>query len=230
MRPERAAATMLCSLLAGVSTTAGCVAEAPVALLDSRVEEIIELPPPDLDGDVPLEEALAERRSQRDYAPDALPLETIGQLLWAAQGVTNDAGYRTAPSAGARYPLELYVVTATDVFHYLPDGHRVERRPDTTTLGRLGDAAFDQQFVASAPVVIVVAGVQMRTEAEYGDLAAGFVEREVGHATQNLLLQATALDLAAVPVGGVDPGRVARLIAVPPGHEVYYLVPVGRPG
>jgi len=72
--------------------------------------------------------------------------------------------------------------------------------------------------------------VPARTEAEYGDLAAGFVEREVGHATQNLLLQATALDLAAVPVGGVDPGRVARLIALPPGHEVYYLVPVGRPG
>jgi len=225
MRAERIVATLLCSLV----VTTGCVAQAPEAVLDSRVEETIELPPPDVDGDVALEEALAERRSQRDYAPDPLPLETIGQLLWAAQGITNDAGYRTAPSAGARYPLELYAVTATDVFHYLPDGHRVERRPDTTTLGRLGDAAFDQQFVASAPVVLVVVGVPARTEAEYGGLAGGFVEREVGHATQNVLLQATALDLAAVPVGGFDPAQVARLLALPPGHEVYYLVPIGEP-
>ena len=225
MRAERIVATLLCSLV----VTTGCVAQAPEAVLDSRVEETIELPPPDVDGDVALEEALAERRSQRDYAPDPLPLETIGQLLWAAQGITNDAGYRTAPSAGARYPLELYAVTATDVFHYLPDGHRVQRRPDTTTLGRLGDAAFDQQFVASAPVVLVVVGVPARTEAEYGGLAGGFVEREVGHATQNVLLQATALDLAAVPVGGFDPAQVARLLALPPGHEVYYLVPIGEP-
>lgn len=229
MRAERAAATLLCALLVGASTVAGCVDEAPDGLLGNRFEEIIELPPPDLDGDTTLEQALQERRSQRDYAPAPLSIAMIGQLLWAGQGVTSGAGYRTAPSAGAHYPLELYAVTATDVFHYLPDGHRVERRSDTTTLDRLGDAAFGQEYVATAPVVLVVVGVPARTEAEYGSLGAGFVEREAGHATQNVLLQATALDLAAVPVGGVDPDRVTRLLALPPDHEVYYLVPVGRP-
>lgn len=229
MRPDRFVVTLLCSVLFGVPATVGCVAQAPDGVLDTRFEEIIELPPPQRSGGTSLEEALTERRSGREFAPGPLPIETIGQLLWAGQGVTDDRGYRTAPSAGARYPLELYAVTATDVAHYLPDGHRVERRPDTTTLRELGDAAFDQQYVASAPLVVVVVGVPARTAAEYGNLAADFVEREVGHATQNVLLQATVLDLAAVPVGGFDPDRVARLLALGPGHEVHYLVPVGRP-
>jgi len=229
MRAERSIAPVLCALLLGPLLTSGCVTEAPDAVLESRFVEIVELPPPSSAGDVSLEEALAERRSQRDFSSTRIPLSSIGQLLWAAQGRSGDDGYRTAPSAGARYPLEVYAVTATDVFHYLPDGHRVERRSDGSALGRLGDAAFGQQFVSSAPVVFVVAGVQARTEVEYGDLAPGFVEREVGHANQNMLLQATDLGLPAGQVGGLDPDEVARILALPPGHDVYYLVPVGRP-
>jgi SagB-type dehydrogenase family enzyme len=112
--------------------------------------------------------------------------------------------------------------------HYLPEGHRVEQRPDGTTLASLGDTAFGQDFVGSAPAVLVVAGVDARTEAEYGALGPDFVEREAGHATQNMLLQATALGLAATPVGGFDPAAVAELLALPPGEQVRYLVPVGE--
>ena len=206
----------------------GCVAEAPDAVLErsERFDSVIELPPPDLDGELSLERVLAERRSDREFADTELPLETVAQLLWAGQGVTNEVGYRTAPSAGARYPLELYALTENSLMRYLPDGHRAERA-DSTALGELPDAAFGQEFVGSAPVVLIVVGVVARTEAEYGALAERLVDREAGHAVQNVLLQATALGLAATPVGGFDPDTVARLLALPPGHEVLYLVPVG---
>ncbi len=227
MKTERAATLTWAPLV--VAALAGCVASAPDTVVERSAVEIVELPTPSTDGDVSLEEALVERRSERVFSAASLAPATVGQLLWAAQGESGADGYRTAPSAGARYPLELYAVTATDVLHYLPDGHRVERRRDPTALGQLGDAAFGQQFVTSAPVVFVVAGVPARTEVEYGGLAVGLVEREAGHATQNLLLQATALGLSAVPVGGLDPGAVSGILALPPGYEVFYLVPVGQP-
>jgi SagB-type dehydrogenase family enzyme len=205
----------------------GCVADAPesVSGRTQRFDDVTELPAPNATGEMSLEQALAERRSMREFGPGELTAATIGQLFWAGQGITDDRGYRTAPSAGGLYPLELYAITTTGVSHYLPDGHRVEYRPDTTTHGALADVVFGQEYVGAAPVI----GVAARTEAKYGALAAGFVEREAGHATQNMLLQATALGLAAVPVGGFDPAAVARLLVLPSGHEVLYLIPVGEP-
>ena len=225
---DRGVARLGFAVVAGILLL-GCVAEAPESVTSQteRFDAVVELPAPELDGTMTLEEVLQERRSQREFAPAELPLATIGQLFWAGQGITDDRGYRTAPSAGALYPLELYAVTVTDVLHYVPEGHRVERRSDTGTLARLGDVAYGQDYLGTAPVVLIVAGVDGRTEAEYGALGSDFVEREAGHAAQNILLQATALGLAAVPIGGFDPVAVARLLALPPGHEAIYLVPVG---
>ena len=217
-------------IVAALST--GCVSEAPGEILEQtqRDTSVVELPTPERNGPLSLEQVLDERRSVRDYSTTPLTLDEIGQLLWAGQGITDDgAGYRTTPSAGARYPLELYAITATDLMHYLPAGHRVEQRADTTTLAALPDTAFGQEFVGSAPLVVVVAADPARTEQEYGAMAGDLVNREAGHAAQNLLLQATALGLAAVPVGGFDPAAVARLLALPPGETVLYLIPVGRP-
>jgi len=208
-----------------------CASEAPNRVLEQahRYDETIDLPSPDPSGSVPLEQVLQQRRSQREYAPDRPPLAMIGQLLWSAQGITDGAGRRTAPSAGARYPLEIYAVTNSAFMHYLPDGHRVEQRGDEETLEALAATAFGQGFVSDAPVVLMIAGVRARTEVEYGAVAGDLVNRESGHAAQNVLLQATALGLAAVPVGGFDPAAVSRLTALPPGHEVLYLIPVGFP-
>ena len=210
---------------------AGSASEAPSEILQQseRYPTVIELPAPDLNGTLSLERALDERRSVREYATTPLTLDEIGQLLWAGQGITDDDGYRTAPSAGARYPLELYTVTAAELMHYMPVGHRVEQRMDTTTLEELPDVAFDQEFVGSAPLVVVIAADPARTEQEYGAMAGDLVHREAGHAAQNILLQATALGLAAVPVGGFDPAAVARLLALPPGQAVLYLIPIGEP-
>ncbi len=210
---------------------AGCASEAPSEILQQtqRYPTVVELPAPDLNGPLSLEQVLLERRSVREYATALLTLDEIGQLLWAGQGITDDEGHRTAPSAGARYPLELYAVTAADLMHYMPVGHRVEQRADTTTLEALSDAAFDQEFVGSAPLVLVVTADPARTEQEYGAMAGDLVNREAGHAAQNILLQATALGLAAVPIGGFDATAVARLLALPPGQAVLYLIPVGEP-
>jgi SagB-type dehydrogenase family enzyme len=227
---DRAPLRLAIAVLAG-SLVFGCAGEAPESVIGrtQRFDDVSELPAPDLSGDMSLEQALVERRSLREFGPTELTEATIGQLFWAGQGITDDRGYRTAPSAGGHYPLELYAITATGVSHYLPEGHRVEHRSDTITRAALADAAFGQGHVGAAPVVFAVIGVASRTEAEYGAPAADFVEREAGHAAQNMLLQATALGLAAVPVGGFDPAEVARLLVLPPGHEVLYLIPVGDP-
>ena len=169
------------------------------------------------------------RRSGREFRSDLLPLWLLGQLLWAAQGITGPGGKRAAPSAGALYPLELYVVEPAAILHYLPAGHRVERRSDVDRRPELEAAAFGQDFVGSAPVVVVIVAVVERTRRRYGAVAADLVNREAGHAAQNLLLEATAHGLAAVPVGGLDPRAVEVALALPPGHEAVYMIPVGYP-
>lgn len=210
---------------------AGCASQAPSEVLQQaqRYPSVVDLPAPDLSGSVSLEQVLHDRRSAREYATSEPTLDEIGQLLWAGQGITDDEGHRTAPSAGARYPLELYAVTAAELMHYVPVGHRVEQRADTTTLEALPEVAFGQEFVGRAPLVVVIAADPARTEQEYGAVAGDLVNREAGHAAQNILLQATALGLAAVPIGGFDPAAVTHLLALPPGQTVLYLIPVGEP-
>ena len=208
-----------------------CTSAAPADVVGQtrRFTETIELAEPRRSGAISLERVLAERRSVREFGADDLGLSTVGQLFWAGQGVTDAAGYRTAPSAGATYPLELYAVTDVALLHYLPSGHRVEWRSDTRVMGQVAGASFGQGFVGDAAVLFVIAGVSARIEAEYGAVAGDLMNREAGHVAQNILLQAEALGLAAVPVGGFDPAAVARLLALPPGEEVLYLLPVGHP-
>lgn len=211
---------------------AGCAGNAPARLRDTsaRFTTPFRLPAPDTRGNMPLDEAIGRRRSSRDFSPEPLPLALIGQLLWAGQGITSPEGKRTAPSAGALYPIELYVVTPHQVMHYLPAGHRVEVRTDVDHGRELADAAHGQSTVASAPAVIVVAAVPARTRAKYGARGDTFVALEAGHVTQNILLEATEHSVAAVPIGGVDPARVRQVLAIPPEDDVEYLVPVGYPG
>ena len=221
----------LSALVLVAVVTAGCVSSAPPEVMDEtqRYSKSFELAEPELSGSSSLEQTLEERRSTRDFTAEEVPLDTIGQLFWAGQGITDDVGHRTAPSAGARYPIELYAISASTFMHYLPEGHRVEQRTDTTTLSLLSPAAFQQGFVSDAPLVLVITAVPARTEAEYGAVAHDLVNREAGHVAQNILLQATSLGLAAVPVGGFDPAEVARLLALAPGEDVLYLLPVGYP-
>jgi len=180
-------------LLSGLAASAlatGCVSQATsrAATSPARYGSPVPLPSPDAAGTISLEKAIGKRRSLRTFRPDPLPMATIGQLLWAGQGVTSTDGKRAAPSAGALYPLELYVVTPAEVMHYLPHGHRTQTRAVSDLRPELKAAALDQSSVGTAPVIIVMAGVPNRLKQRYGDKAEAYVQFEVGHAAQNILL------------------------------------------
>jgi SagB-type dehydrogenase family enzyme len=190
--------------------------------------EIVDLPAPRTDSDVSLEEALATRRSAREFTDEPLTTQQISQLLWAAQGITADWGGRTAPSAGALYPLEVYVATREGLYHYLPEGHRLQILGRTDLRAPLADAALGQTAVSDAPTVFVIAAVYARTAEKYEDRAERYVQLEAGHACQNLLLEAVALGLGAVPMGSFSDAEVARTLGLPTGQTPLYLVPVGH--
>ncbi|MGD8237595.1 MAG: SagB/ThcOx family dehydrogenase [Armatimonadota bacterium] len=191
---------------------------------------MIELPSPTLDGAVSLEAAIAKRRSVRELAPTALTMEQIGQLAWAAQGITDEeTGHRAAPSAGATYPLELYLVTPERLLHYIPDGHKAERLSEEDVRPKLRAAGWRQGTIAQAPLVIVMAAVRERTAARFGDRATRYVHIEAGHVGQNVQLQAVALGLASVPLGvSDDDGRVRGALGLPEDQEIVYVVCVGH--
>lgn len=186
------------------------------------------LPSPSTSGDVSVEEALRRRASVRSFTAAELTLQQIGQLLWAAQGVTRDWGGRTAPSAGALYPLEVYLVTAGEVRHYLPQGHQAQAWTDSQARIELARAA-GQDAAAGAPAILVITSVVARTAAKYGSLAQRYVLLEAGHAAQNVVLQAVPLGLGGVTIGAFDRDLVAAALALPDGERAVYLIPLGTP-
>ncbi len=225
MTGRRAATFLLAVTVAAVS---GCV-HAPASRGPRAAQRpTVALPAPRLDGAMSLEQALLHRQSVREFTDRPLTLAQIGQLLWAAQGVTRSGGGRTAPSAGALYPLELYVAMPGRVLHYLPVGHRAQVWSEQDLRARLGSAA-GQRTVAKAPVVFVITAVQSRTAVKYGGRAGRYVDLEAGHAAQNLLLQAVTLGLGAVPVGAFDDRGVASALGLTAGETPRYLIPVGVP-
>lgn len=190
---------------------------------------LLHLPRPLVHGSVSLEDAIARRRSAREFAHEPLTATQLSQLLWAAQGLTGAGGARAAPSAGALYPLELRVVHAGSVCRYVPDEHALAVQASRDLRPALAAAALDQAAVAAAAAVIVVAAVYARNAGKYGVRGERYAALEAGHAAQNILLEAVALGLAAVPIGAFDDDAVKRVLALPNGHEPLYLIAVGRP-
>lgn len=184
------------------------------------------LPGPRKRGTLSLEETLVRRRSERGFASTPLDREQIAQLLWAAQGVT-EGRLRTAPSAGALYPLEIYLVTGEGVYHYLPQSHELERIAEGDFLSQLSKAALGQEYVREAPISVVIAAVYQRAERRYGERAARYVWIEAGHVAQNIHLQAVAMGLGSVPVGAFDDRQVHRVLSLPENQMPLYIIPVG---
>jgi len=203
-----------------------------------QLSETVELPAPRTAGPVSVEETLAARRSRRSFGPGPLARWELGQLLWAAQGVTDPGrGFRAAPSAGARYPLELFVVVGESGVEGLEAGiYRYEPERHALSMGARGDvrtplqaAALDQESVGGAPVDVLVMGVDERTTARYGERGARrYVPMEAGHAGENLSLQAESLGLATVSIGAFDDDRVRELVGAPATYRSLYVFPVGR--
>jgi SagB-type dehydrogenase family enzyme len=223
------------TLLATLIIAGLCILEGPgiaqSALSQSdSVSAEVRLPPPRLSGPLSTEETLAQRRSVREFDARDLSLEEISQLLWAAQGITDpERGFRTAPSAGALYPLELYLVNRDGVFHFVPRDHTLASLSGEDLRGPLSEAALGQEAVRDAPLDIVICAVPERTRVRYGARAERYVLIESGHAAQNIHLQAVALGLGSVSIGAFDDEDVARLLGLPRAERPLYIIPVGHP-
>lgn len=190
----------------------------------------IQLPPVSYQGKVSLEEAVSKRRSQRSFRQKDLSWEEVGQLLWAAQGITGKSlglRFRASPSAGALYPMEIYALTKDGLFHYLPDGHKLEVLNDKDLRKDLASAAFGQGSVSQAPLDIVIAAVFKRVTAKYGQRGIRYVHIEAGHIAQNIHLQAVALGLGSVPIGAFSDEQVQTALSLPKDHAPLYIIPVG---
>lgn len=197
-----------------------------------HTSDVIKLPPPIHHSGTSIEEALLNRRSAREFRDEPLTLGEVSQLLWAAQGITD--GGRTAPSAGALYPLEVYVVVgnvrsiAPGVYKYEPDGHELFKITDGDKRATLYDAALEQASVKSGAVDIVIAGVYERTTGKYGPSGVKYVHMEAGHAAQNVCLQAVSLHLGTVTIGAFFDDEVKKAIGMPEDERPIYIMPVGR--
>ncbi len=196
--------------------------------------DTIILPEPCDSGEISVEEALLERRSIRNYKNEAMTLTEVSQLLWAAQGITHPGGYRTAPSAGALYPLEVYVVAGNvdglrpGIYKYRPQGHELEKVAEGDVRADLCAAALDQECIEDGAAVLVFAAVYERTTRKYGERGEQYVHMEVGHAAQNVHLQAVSLGLGTVVVGAFDDDGVERLLQMQDDERALYIMPVGR--
>jgi SagB-type dehydrogenase family enzyme len=189
-----------------------------------------DLPSPVHKGKLSLEDTLKKRESVRSFSSKPLTKEELSQLLWAIQGTTRSWGARTAPSAGALFPLEIYVVLKEGVFRYSVKGHHLVRIMEQDLRNTLSKAALGQDCIVEAPAVFVIAAVYERTSRKYGNRAERYVKMEAGHAGQNLLLQAVSLGLGAVPVGAFQDEQVQQALHLPVNHEPLYLIPVGSFG
>ena len=193
----------------------------------------IALPAPDRDGRLTLEATLTKRRSVRNFTPGRLTPAEVAQLLWAGQGITGTAGLRTAPSAGALYPLELIAVVGdvdampAGVFSYDPNTHTLARIDDGDRRQHLARAAVSQAWIGDSAVIIAIVAVPQRTTAKYGERGRRYVYLEAGHAAQNICLQAVTLGLAVTPVGAFRDDAVHDGLGAE--AQPIYLLPVGRP-
>ncbi len=193
-------------------------------------DEITILPEPKLDSGKSLEQALLKRRSVRTFSDEEIELEKISQLLWSAQGITKKPeGFRTAPSAGALYPLDVFVAKKDGLFHYIPDKNMLMKLVDEDLRYRLYEASLYQAAVAEGAIDIIITAVYERTMVKYGERGTRYVHLEAGHACQNILLQAVVLELGAVPIGAFEDDKVREIMQLPDNYTPLYVIPVGYP-
>jgi SagB-type dehydrogenase family enzyme len=196
----------------------------------------ISLPAPSRTGSLSIESALAKRRSVRSFSDEPLSMADLSQLLWSAQGITGPGGFRTAPSAGALYPLEVFVSAGhianlpPGIYRYIPARHALQLIDKGDIRNSLARAALGQPCVSDAPAAIVIAAVYSRVTIKYRARGERYVHMEAGHAAQNICLQAVALGAGTVVIGAFDDNAVKRVMKMEKDEEPLYIMPVGKPG
>ncbi len=194
----------------------------------------ITLPQPAYDSTTSIEKALLGRRSARDYKDEPLTLAEVSQILWAAQGITDERGFRTSPSAGALYPLELYVVIGNvegiseGIYRYNPEKHELIKIVDGDKRVELCAAALGQSCVKEGAMTIVFSAVYERTTRKYGERGIRYVHMEAGHAAQNVYLQAVSLNLGTTVIGAFNDEEVKKIVKMADEEHPLYIMPVGK--
>ena len=203
---------------------------------NSRKEERMELPQPRIEGKISLEKTIKNRRTVRSFASEHLTLEQFSQLFWAAQGTTDDRGFkRAAPSAGAMYPMDVYAVVGADgveslkagIYHYEPQGHAALLESEGDFRNEVARASLSQMWMVRSPVLFVITAQYDRITIKYGKRGVRYAMIEAGHMGQNIFLNAEALDLGAGIVGAFDDKKVNRIMKIPRLHEPLLIMPVG---
>ena len=196
---------------------------------------IIKLPEPRLESNTSVEQALLNRRSMRSYKNQPITIAEVGQLLWAAQGITEKSrGFRTAPSAGATFPFEIYLVAGnvTDlsagIYRYDCHHHRLMLQREGDYRAKLSESALGQSSITNGAINIILTAIYERTTQRYGDRGIRYVHIEAGHIAQNILLQAVALDLGSVPVGAFNDNKVLKRLDLPKNEIPLYILPIGK--
>jgi SagB-type dehydrogenase family enzyme len=195
----------------------------------------IKLPAPALDSDFSVEKALESRRSVRRFKDESVTIQDVGQILWSAQGITHqERGYRTSPSAGATFPLEIYLAAgkveglAPGLYHYVPADHHLVKIGSEDLRAELSAAALRQTSVRDGAFVVIIAARFERTTGRYGERGIKYVHMEVGHAGQNIHLQAESLGLGTVVIGAFNDEEMQKVLDLPSGLVPLYLMPLGR--
>ena len=200
-------------------------------------EGSVRLSKPVYDGKVSVERAIKERRTIRDFQPKPLTLNQLSQLVWSAQGITDEGmALRAAPSGGALYPLDVYAVVGDEgveglesgVYHYLPASHSLQPVRKGDRRKEVGSASLWQMWVAGAPVIFVITSEYERITRKYGKRGTRYAQIEAGHVGQNIFLQSGALGLGAGIVGAFRDDAVAKAIGAPEAHEPLLIMPVGH--
>ena len=193
------------------------------------------------EGNMSVEKALVNRRSRRNFQDKAVSLNQLSQILWAAYGITLPVpdvpslrgGLRTTPSAGALYPLEIYVIIGKvegiepGIFRYISEEHKLIRIADGDVRIELSDAALGQQMIRQAPISIFYSAVFSRMTARYGERGIRYTYIELGHSAQNIYLQVESLGLGTVAIGAFDDSRVRQILNLSAYEEPLYIMPVG---
>lgn len=196
--------------------------------------EKVKLPAPRNKSDTSIEEALLKRRSVREYSKSSVTLAEISQLLWAAQGMTGRDGSRTAPSAGALYPLEVYILAghvdglAAGIYRYEPRTHELTLVVKGDKRIDIYNAALEQKSIRDGAATIIISAVYERTTWKYGERGMRYVHMEAGHAAQNVYLQAVSLDLGTVVIGAFQDSRVKKIVQMADTETPLYIMPLGR--
>ncbi len=203
--------------------------------MKNQSDKIIQLPSPKYSSNTSIEESMLKRRSVRNFSKEALTIPEVAQLLWAAQGITNKSmGLRTVPSAGATFPLEVYLFAfnvkdlSEGMYKYNSYNHTLKLIDEGDKRFEISNAALRQESIEKSSAIILLTAVYERTSIRYGHRAERYVNMEIGHAGQNIYLQAVSLEIGTVMIGAFNDDVMKKVLSLPENEHPLAIYPLGK--